>query len=121
MTKARSNDKTRRMVFTHAADPNENGKVACFFTYDQLCRLGSLLDGSESYVFEETMKDFNGDLTDPKNPYYEEYEEVTTEISWVLKSIFDGTPSQKVDPDDYISALEPNSDNPKEVLNKEVA
>ena len=118
MTKARSNDKTRRMVFTHAADKHENGKVACFFTYDQLSKLQSLLDGSESYVFEETMKKFNGDLTNPENPYYEEYEQITTEISWVLKSIFDGTPSQKVDPDDYISALEPNSDNPKEVLNK---
>ena len=121
MKKAKSNDKTRRMVFTHAADKHENGKVACFFTYDQLSKLQSLLDGSESYVFEDTMKDFNGDLTNPKNPYFEEYEEIITELDWVSKSIFDGTPSQQCDPDRYVSALEPNSENPKEVLNKEVA
>ena len=109
MTKPRSNDKTRRMVFTHATDKNQNGKVACFFSYDDLHRLGNLLDGSDSHIFEET----DGDLENPKNPYYEDYKEITDEITWVLKSIFDGTPSQRIDPDDYIQALEPNSDGSK--------
>ena len=113
MTKARSNDKTRRMVFVHAADKHQNAKVACFFSYDDLHKLSNLLDGTDSHVFEET----DGDLENPKNPYYEDYKEITEELTWVIKSIFDGTPSQTVDPDDYISSLEPNQENPKEVKN----
>lgn len=113
MTKAKSNDKTRRMVFVHRADKGENAKVACFFSYDDLHKLSNLLDGTDSHIFEET----DGDLENPKNPYYEDYKEITDELTWVIKSIFDGTPSQTVDPDDYISSLEPNKENPKEVKN----
>ena len=62
MSKPKSNDKTRRMVFVHEADKHQNAKVACFFSYDDLHKLGNLLDGTDSHIFEET----DGNLEDPK-------------------------------------------------------